>query len=257
MEELEREKTSARLHTRTPEELRVLESLESLKLARKELESQMAATTHERRRTQIAQALEEIDRRMETALHPLAAQAVAPEVQEEGVNTFDRFDRSRPPVSRRHQARFHLDSPDRLGYLDRASQPNPFDVRRRAGLSAFSDPAAQVAYTPPPVSYDRLHVKSANASGSGTGWDLASDTRCCRRGTAWHVPLVAPREPVERQPASHRGACDLCGAAAGFAETAVGYHYAADRHARSNTMHLRRVCLAAVLRRASRLLSSC
>ena len=73
MEELEREKTRTRTHTRTPEELRALESLESLKLARRELESQLAATTHERRRAQIAQALEEIDRRMATALDPPAA----------------------------------------------------------------------------------------------------------------------------------------------------------------------------------------
>ena len=44
-----------------PEKLR---ALESLRLARTELERQLAATTHERRRTQIAQAIDEIDRRM-------------------------------------------------------------------------------------------------------------------------------------------------------------------------------------------------
>ena len=39
-------------------------ALESLRLARTELERQLAATTHERRRAQIAQAIDEIDRRM-------------------------------------------------------------------------------------------------------------------------------------------------------------------------------------------------
>jgi phage terminase large subunit-like protein len=77
MEELERERVSARTHSRTPEELRVLESLESLKLARRELEGQLAATTHERRRAQIAQALEEIDRRMAAALDPPAGRVKA------------------------------------------------------------------------------------------------------------------------------------------------------------------------------------
>lgn len=77
MEELERDRASARSHTRTPEELRALESLESLKLARRELEGQLAATTHERRRAQIAQALEEIDRRMAAAIGPPAGRAKA------------------------------------------------------------------------------------------------------------------------------------------------------------------------------------
>jgi hypothetical protein len=84
MEELEREKTQARTHPRTPEERRALESLESLKLARKELESQLAATTHERRRAQITQALEEIDRRMAAALNPPAARAAAPTSKKKG-----------------------------------------------------------------------------------------------------------------------------------------------------------------------------
>ncbi len=63
MEELERERTQSRGKARTenPEQLR---ALESLRLARLELEGQLAATTHERRRTQINQALEEVGRRM-------------------------------------------------------------------------------------------------------------------------------------------------------------------------------------------------
>ena len=46
---------------RDPEQVR---ALESLRLARTELEAQLAATVHERRRAQIAQAIDEIDRRM-------------------------------------------------------------------------------------------------------------------------------------------------------------------------------------------------
>jgi len=39
-------------------------ALESLRLARTELGRQLTATSNERRRTQIAKAIEEIDRRM-------------------------------------------------------------------------------------------------------------------------------------------------------------------------------------------------
>jgi hypothetical protein len=62
MEELERERAKAQIRdVRDPERMRVLESL---RLARTELERQMAATAHERRRDQIGQAMAEIDRRM-------------------------------------------------------------------------------------------------------------------------------------------------------------------------------------------------
>ena len=63
MEELERERASSRgaRDTRDPEQVR---ALESLRLARTELERQLEATTHERRRAQIQQALEEVNRRM-------------------------------------------------------------------------------------------------------------------------------------------------------------------------------------------------
>ena len=62
MEELERERrqTSAKA-VRNPEQV---QALESLRLARTELESQLAATTNERRRAQISDALLEISRRM-------------------------------------------------------------------------------------------------------------------------------------------------------------------------------------------------
>ena len=62
IEEMER----ARVH-RQPKTVRDPErvhALESLRLARTELERQLAATAHERRRTQILQAIEEVDRRM-------------------------------------------------------------------------------------------------------------------------------------------------------------------------------------------------
>jgi len=65
LEELERERTAKQAPAvRNPELERVLESL---RLARTELERQLAATTHERRKAQITQAIAEIDRRMAEA----------------------------------------------------------------------------------------------------------------------------------------------------------------------------------------------
>ena len=65
MEELERErKQSQTKAVRDPEKVR---ALESLRLARTELERQLAATANERRRVHINQAIEEIDRRMAAA----------------------------------------------------------------------------------------------------------------------------------------------------------------------------------------------
>ena len=62
MEELERERAKAQVRdVRDPEALR---QLESLRLARTELERQLTATAHERRRAQIGQAMAEIDRRI-------------------------------------------------------------------------------------------------------------------------------------------------------------------------------------------------
>jgi hypothetical protein len=62
MEELERERAKAQLRdVRDPE---VVRQLESLRLARTELERQLSATSHARRRDQIGQAMAEIDRRM-------------------------------------------------------------------------------------------------------------------------------------------------------------------------------------------------
>jgi hypothetical protein len=62
MEELEAERQHARgRDVRNPEQVR---ALESLRLARTELERQYGAATHERRRTQLAQAIGEVDRRM-------------------------------------------------------------------------------------------------------------------------------------------------------------------------------------------------
>jgi len=62
MEELERERARTRTRdTGNPEQAR---AIESLRLARTELEGQLGNTTHERRRAQIQQALEELERRM-------------------------------------------------------------------------------------------------------------------------------------------------------------------------------------------------
>jgi hypothetical protein len=63
MEELDRERQQQQRSKTVgnPEQVR---ALESLRLARTELQRQLDATVHERRRAQIAQAIEEIDRRM-------------------------------------------------------------------------------------------------------------------------------------------------------------------------------------------------
>ena len=62
LEEIQRERTKvAAPEVRNPERAHMLESL---RLARTELAHQLAATGHERRRAQITQAMQEIDRRM-------------------------------------------------------------------------------------------------------------------------------------------------------------------------------------------------
>lgn len=63
MEELERERTRARggKVAENPEQVR---ALESLRLAKLELEGQLGLTTHERRRQQLTQAIDEVNRRM-------------------------------------------------------------------------------------------------------------------------------------------------------------------------------------------------
>ncbi|MEO8483120.1 MAG: hypothetical protein ABI634_12980 [Acidobacteriota bacterium] len=62
MEELERARLEKSLQdVRDPEAVR---ALESLRLAKTELERQFEATAHERRRAHLAQAIAEVDRRM-------------------------------------------------------------------------------------------------------------------------------------------------------------------------------------------------
>ena len=71
MEELERERAKAQTRdVRNPETVR---ALESLKLARTELERQLATTTHERRRDSIGQAMAELDRRIRETSAQLSA----------------------------------------------------------------------------------------------------------------------------------------------------------------------------------------
>jgi hypothetical protein len=61
-EDLERERSQKNARPiRDPELVR---ALEGLRLARTELARQLASTQHERRKAQIAQAIEEIDRRI-------------------------------------------------------------------------------------------------------------------------------------------------------------------------------------------------
>jgi hypothetical protein len=65
MEEVERERTRKQAKVvRDPEAVR---AFESLKLARTELERQLEATTHERRKAQIKDAIAEVDRRIAAA----------------------------------------------------------------------------------------------------------------------------------------------------------------------------------------------
>jgi hypothetical protein len=72
MEELERDRQQTKKKdTRDPEKVR---AFESLRLARTELERQFAATSHEARRAQLRQALDELDRRMKEMHASLQAQ---------------------------------------------------------------------------------------------------------------------------------------------------------------------------------------
>ena len=66
MEELERERSRKHSNkvTVNPEHIR---ALESLRLARTELDRQLSATTHERRRAQLADAIKEVERRIAEA----------------------------------------------------------------------------------------------------------------------------------------------------------------------------------------------
>ena len=65
LEDLERERATKHAKVvRDPEKVR---THESLKLARKELDAQLAATTNDRRRAQLQQAIAEVDRRIAEA----------------------------------------------------------------------------------------------------------------------------------------------------------------------------------------------
>jgi hypothetical protein len=65
MDEVEVERNRARMGQRlNREQQEAIGSLESLRLARTEMERQLRATSHEARRSQINQAIEELERRM-------------------------------------------------------------------------------------------------------------------------------------------------------------------------------------------------
>jgi hypothetical protein len=72
MEELERERTRQN-HGKVIRDPEKVQALESLRLARTELDRQLAVTTNERRRAQIADAIAEIDRRMKETQAALAS----------------------------------------------------------------------------------------------------------------------------------------------------------------------------------------
>jgi hypothetical protein len=71
MEDLERER--AQKHNKTVRDPERLHALESLRLARTELERQLTAATHERRRAQLTDAIKEVDRRMAAAAALIAS----------------------------------------------------------------------------------------------------------------------------------------------------------------------------------------
>ena len=63
MEELERERTRQN-HGKIIRDPEKVQALESLRLARMELDRQLTATTNEKRKAQLNQAIAEVDRRM-------------------------------------------------------------------------------------------------------------------------------------------------------------------------------------------------
>ena len=68
MDQLELERTRKQVRAvKDPERVR---ALESLRLARTELEQQLTTATHERRRAQLQQAIDELNRRMADAAPP-------------------------------------------------------------------------------------------------------------------------------------------------------------------------------------------
>jgi hypothetical protein len=76
MDEVARERATMRAGApRDPEQQR---ALESLRLARTEMERQLAATTHEGRRAQIGQAMAEIDRRIAATMSGAGSGAAVP-----------------------------------------------------------------------------------------------------------------------------------------------------------------------------------
>jgi len=64
MEELDRERTRQQ-HGKPVRDPVKMQALESLRLARTEQQRQLLATTNERRRAQLTQSIEELNRRME------------------------------------------------------------------------------------------------------------------------------------------------------------------------------------------------
>ncbi len=71
MDQLAEEKRAS-AQPRAARDPEVVRALESLRLARTELERQLAATTHQARRAQLAQAIAEVDRRMSSIGEPVA-----------------------------------------------------------------------------------------------------------------------------------------------------------------------------------------
>ena len=176
---------------RDPEQAR---ALESLRLARTELERQLAATVHERRRAQIAQAIDEIDRRMAEVSAARAVAAFTGTTTAPSTTSIASRDRSAISTGRRSRVRF-----DRFA----GSAPRSRSIRVR--MPSAAGPAT-------------LGDLLRHALGPVGLEDIP------------RIALVAARQPVERQPASDRGLRRLRPANTASPTVPAVYHYAPDRH---------------------------
>jgi SagB-type dehydrogenase family enzyme len=120
-----------------------------------------------------------------------------------------------------------------LGYLDWASQPNPF--RTYAGaprVPLFPAPGVSPDYKPQPLCYERLFDRGGAAEPSGHG-PIGDLLRHAMGLSAWKQ-FRESRWSLRVNPSSGNlhptEAYVICGSVHGLADTAGVYHYASDRH---------------------------
>ena len=207
MEELERERTRQN-HGKIVRDPEKVHALESLRLARTELDRQLTATTHERRRAQLNAG----DRRGRS---PHEGNRSDDEVTE------PRRDRARSRYHDGTKHHFHRFARS-LGYLDWASQPNPF--RSFAGAPVVSAAArgrtpSLASATRNPQSRDRRRRPAPRARPLGV-----ETVRRRRAGRCASTRRAATSIPTE--------AYVVAGPTRRASATTPGvYHYAPDRHA--------------------------